>query len=46
MILQIEEGTVQMLAKTIEENGLEICTEGRQKPRTIDEYIQAWHNQI
>ena len=22
------------------------CTEGMQKPRTIDEYVQAWHNQI
>jgi hypothetical protein len=27
MILQLEEGVVQMLAKTIEEDGLEICTE-------------------
>jgi hypothetical protein len=46
MILQLEEGAVQMLAKTIEEDGLEICTEGIQKPRTIDEYVQAWRNQI
>jgi hypothetical protein len=28
MILQLEEGAVQMLAKTIEEDGLEISTEG------------------
>jgi hypothetical protein len=40
MILQLEEGAVQMLAKTIEEDGLEICTEGMQKPRTVDEYVQ------
>jgi hypothetical protein len=46
MILQLEEGAVQMLAKTIEEDGLEICTEGMQKPRTLDEYVQAWRNQI
>jgi hypothetical protein len=46
MILQLEEGIVQMLAKTIEEDGLEIRTEGMQKPRTIDEYVQAWRNQI
>jgi hypothetical protein len=46
MILQLEEGAVQMLAKTIEEDGLEICTKGIQKPRTIDEYVQAWRNQI
>jgi hypothetical protein len=46
MNLQLEEGAVQMLTKTIEEDGLEICTEGIQKPRTIDEYVQAWRNQI
>jgi hypothetical protein len=46
MILQLEDGAVQMLAKTIEEDGLEICTEGMQKHRTIDEYVQAWRNQI
>jgi hypothetical protein len=46
MILQLEEGAVQMLAKTIEEDGLEICTESMQKPRTLDEYVQAWRNQI
>ena len=44
--MQLEEGTVQMLAKTIEKDGLEICTDGMHKPRTIDEYVQAWHNQI
>jgi hypothetical protein len=46
MILQLEEGAVQMLAKTIEDDGLEISTEGMQKPRTLDEYVQAWRNQI
>jgi hypothetical protein len=46
MILQLEEGAVQMFAKTIEEDGLEICTEGMQKHRTLDEYVQAWRNQI
>ena len=46
LIVQLEEGAAQMLAKTIEEDDLEICTEGMQKPRTIDEYVQAWHNQI
>jgi hypothetical protein len=46
MILQLEEGAVQMLEKTIEEDGLEICTESMQKYRTIDEYVQAWRNQI
>jgi hypothetical protein len=46
MILQLEDSAVQMLAKTIEEDGLEICTEGMQKHRTIDEYVWAWRNQI
>ena len=46
LIVQLEEDAAQMLAKTIEEDDLEICTEGMQKPRTIDEYSQAWRNQI
>ena len=46
LFMQLEEGAVQMLAKTIQEDGLEICTEGMQKPRTVDEYVQAWRNQI
>ena len=45
LFVQLEEGAVQMLAKTIEEDGLEICTEGMQKPRTVDEYVQTWRNQ-
>jgi hypothetical protein len=31
-----------MFAETIEEDGLEICAEGMQKHRTLDEYVQAW----
>jgi hypothetical protein len=33
-------------SKTIKEEGLEICTEGMQKHRTVDEYVQAWRIQI
>jgi hypothetical protein len=40
LICQIEDG--DLLAKAIEEDSLEICTEGMPKPRTIDEYVQAW----
>ena len=29
-----------MLAKTFEEDGLEICTKGMQKPRTVDKYVR------
>ena len=46
LFVQLEEGAIQMLAKTIEEDGLEICTKGMQKPRTVDEYVQAWRNHI
>ena len=41
LIVQLEEGAIQMLANTIEEDNLEICTEGMQKPRSVDEYVQA-----
>ena len=46
LIVQLEEGIVQMLTKTIKEDGLEICTDSMHKPRTIDEYVQACRNQI
>jgi hypothetical protein len=46
MILQLEDGAVALLTKAIEEEGLDICTEGIQKHRTIDEYVQAWRIQI
>jgi hypothetical protein len=46
MILQLEDGTVALLTKAIEEEGLDICTEGMQKHRTIDEYVEAWRIQI
>jgi hypothetical protein len=46
MVLQLEDGATALLSKAIKEEGLEICTEGIQKNRTVDEYIQAWHIQI
>jgi hypothetical protein len=42
MIMQLEDGAVALLSKAIEDEGLEICTEGIQKHKTIDEYVQAW----
>jgi hypothetical protein len=45
-ILQLEDGVVDLLAKAIDEDSLEKCTESMQKPRIVDEYVQAWHNQI
>jgi hypothetical protein len=46
LIWQLEDGTVDLLAKAIEEDSFEICTEGMPKPRTVDEYVQVWRNQI
>ena len=46
LILQLEDGSVVLYLKTIKEDGLEIITAGIQKSRTVDEFVQAWHNQI
>ena len=46
MFLQLEDGTVVMFLKTIDEDGLEISTPCNEKPWMVDEYKQAWSNQI
>jgi hypothetical protein len=46
LFLQLEDGAVLFFSKTIEDDGLEITTPGNFKPRTMDEYVQAWRNQI
>jgi hypothetical protein len=46
LILQLQDGSVVLYLKTIDEDGLEIITAGIQKPRTVDEFVQAWRNQI
>jgi hypothetical protein len=40
MILQLEDGAIALLSEAIEEEGLETYTEGMQKHRTVDEYVQ------
>ena len=45
MVLQLEDGIVALFLKAIEEEGLEICSKGIQKHRTVDEYVQAWRIQ-
>jgi hypothetical protein len=35
-----------MFSKTVDEDGLEISSPGDVKPRTVDEYVQGWSNQI
>jgi hypothetical protein len=45
-LLQLEEGVVDLFAKTVKDDGLGIDLDVAQKPRSISLYIQAWHNQI
>jgi hypothetical protein len=45
-ILQLEEGSVDLFSKNIKEDNLEINIDVVEKPKTIDVYVQAWHNQI
>jgi hypothetical protein len=42
----LEEGVVDLFSKTIKEDNLEIDMEVVDKPKTIDKYVQVWHNQI
>jgi alpha-glucuronidase len=42
----LEEGVVDLFSKIVKEDGLEIDMEVVDKPKTIDKYVQAWHNQI
>ena len=46
LICQIEDGIADLLAKAIEEDSLEIYTEGMLKPRAVDEYVQVCRTQI
>jgi hypothetical protein len=45
-MLQLEKGAVDLFSKTVKDDGLVIDMEVVEKLRTIDEYVQAWHNQI
>ena len=45
-MLQLEKGIVDLFSKTVEEDGLTIEMEVVEKPKTIDIYVQAWHNRI
>jgi hypothetical protein len=40
-MLQLEEGVVGLILKTVKEDGLTIDMEVAKKPRTIDVYVQA-----
>jgi hypothetical protein len=45
-LLQLEEGAVDLFLKSVKDDGLAIDMDVAQKPRSISQYIQAWHNQI
>jgi hypothetical protein len=45
-ILQLEEGSIDVFSKNVKEDNLEIDMDVVEKPKTIDVYDQAWHNQI
>jgi hypothetical protein len=45
-MLQLEDGAVDLLSKTLKKDRLEIYMQDVEKPRTINEYVQAWKNQI
>ena len=45
-LLQLEEGVVDLFLKIVKDDGLMIDMDVAQKPRSISQYIQAWHNQI
>jgi hypothetical protein len=45
-MLQLEEGIANLNAKTVKDDGLEIDMQVVEMPRTIDEYVQTWRNQI
>jgi hypothetical protein len=45
-MLQLEEGAVDLYSKIVKEDGLEIDMKIFEKPRTMDEYVQACQNQI
>ena len=37
---------MDMFSKSMKDDGLAIDMDVAQKPRSISQYIQAWHNQI
>jgi hypothetical protein len=45
-LLKLEEFAVDPFSKTVKDDGLEIDMQVVEKPKTIDEYVQAWCNQI
>ena len=45
-MMQLEEAAISLFLKTVKDDGLLIDLDVAQKPRSISQYIQAWHDQI
>jgi hypothetical protein len=45
-MLQLEKCDVDLFSKTVKEDSLTIDMEVTEKPRTINVYVQTWHNRI
>jgi hypothetical protein len=43
-LLKLEEGAVDLFSKTVKDDSLAIDLDVAQKPKSIDLYVQAWHN--
>jgi hypothetical protein len=41
---QLEDGAVDLFSNTVKEDGLLIDMEVPEKPKTLDVYVQGWHN--
>ena len=44
--MQLEEGSVDLFAQSVKDDMLEVDMDVTEKPKTMDEYVQAWQNQI
>jgi len=42
----LEDGAVELFSNAVKDDGLLVEMDVPEKPRSIDVYIQGWHNQI
>ena len=46
LLLQLEDGAMDILTNSIKEDGLVVDMEVPEKPRSLVAYMQVWHNQV
>ena len=46
LLLQVEDGAVDLFSNTVKEDGLLVDMEAPEKTKALNVYIQGWHNQI